>query len=138
MKSASTVFTLILILLAVHPASAHHAFAATYVSDRLATIQGTIAEVQIRNPHSFISLNVMEPDGKTVSWGIEWGSVSLLGKSSVGRGTLKVGDKVTIIGAPARNGSDRRLLMQKIQRPADGWSWGYLPGEAVPNYQFPF
>ena len=137
MKSASIVLTFILILFAIHPASAHHAFAAIYASDRVATIQGTITEVQIRNPHSFISLNVTDPDGKAVSWGIEWGSVSLLGKSNIGRGTLKVGDKVTIIGAPTRNTGDRRLLMQKIRRPTDGWSWGYQPGEAVPNYQFP-
>jgi hypothetical protein len=36
---------------------------------------------------------------------------------------------VIIIGNPGRNPEDHRLRMIRLQRPADGYTWGGRPGE---------
>jgi hypothetical protein len=41
----------------------------------------------------------------------------------VQRYTLKIGDRVQISGAPARNPDDHRLLMRRLLRPSDGYTW---------------
>jgi hypothetical protein len=105
-------------------ASAHHSFAGTYVEDKTVTIEGKVVEFNVRNPHSFVSVEVTDKDGKTTRWGIEWGGITQLNQSGVNRFTLKFGDKVRIVGAPGRDPEDHRLLLRNIVRPSDGWSWG--------------
>ena len=103
-------------------ASAHHSFAATYFEDKLVTIEGELVEFQYRNPHSFVQVVVTDKDGNMKRWGIEWGAVAQLNAQGVQRFTLKPGDKVVITGAPARSGDDK-LLMRKLVRPSDGFTW---------------
>lgn len=99
-------------------AYAHHSFAGTYVEDRVVTLEGKVTEFNIRNPHSFILVEVTEKDGKTARWGGEWGGVTQLSQGGVNRFTLKVGDKIVIEGAPARDASDRKILVRQVVRPA--------------------
>jgi hypothetical protein len=105
--------------------AAHHSFAGTYVEDKIVAIEGVLVEFNIRNPHSFVTVEVTDKDGKTKSkWGCEWGGVTQLTESGVTRYTLKTGDKVKITGAPARDTTDNRLLLRSLDRPADGFHWG--------------
>jgi hypothetical protein len=115
-------------------ALAHHVFAGTYLLDQTATIQGSVVQFDIRNPHSFMTVNVKDDNGKITLTGVEWGSVTELGNTGVTRQTLQVGDAVTIVGAPARDSSEHKLLMRKIVRSSDGWTWGDKPGEVIKNY----
>ena len=96
----------------------HHSFAGTYVEDKTVTLDGTVAEFNIRNPHSFISIEVKDKDGKVTRWGGEWGGVTQLSQGGVNRFTLKIGDHIIIEGAPARDSSDNKVLVRKVQRPA--------------------
>lgn len=116
------VFLLVLSLACTGTANAHHSFAATYFEDKLVTIEGELVDFQYRNPHSFVSVMVTDAKGEMQRWSIEWGAVSQLNRQGVGRFTLKPGDKVVITGAPARSGGDK-LLMRKLVRPADGFTW---------------
>jgi len=104
-------------------AYAHHSFAGTYVEDQTVKLEGTVAEFNIRNPHSFISIEVTDKDGKTTRWGCEWGGVTQLSQGGVTRFTLKIGDKIVIDGAPARDTSDHKLLVRQVTRPSDGFKW---------------
>ena len=54
-------------------------------------IEGKVVEFNIRNPHSFILIEVKEKDGKMVRWGGEWGGVTQLSQGGVTRFTLEVG-----------------------------------------------
>jgi hypothetical protein len=99
-------------------AYAHHSFAGTYIEDKVVTLEGKVTEFNIRNPHSFILFEVTEKDGKTARWGGEWGGVTQLSQGGVNRFTLKVGDKIVIDGAPARDSSDRKVLVRQVVRPA--------------------
>ena len=109
-------------------AYAHHSFAGTYVEDQLIRIEGKVVEFNIRNPHSYISIEVKQKDGTTVRWGGEWGGVTQLSQGGVDRFTLQVGDYLVIDGAPSRDKDEKKLLVRRAtrakteKRPAWDWS----------------
>ena len=121
---------LILLLLAAAvvaavPTAAHHSFAAGYFEDKIQRIEGDIAVVMFRNPHSWIHVDAKdEATGKVERFSIEWGSGAQLTQQGVTRNSLKAGDHVVVVGNPGRTASERRLRMRQIERPADGWKWG--------------
>ena len=100
----------------------HHSFAGTYVEDKSVTLEGTVAEFNIRNPHSFISIEVKDKDGNVTRWGGEWAGVTQLSEGGVNRFTLKIGDHIIIDGAPARDASDHKVLVRQVMRPATATS----------------
>jgi hypothetical protein len=108
-------------------AYAHHSFAGTYIEGKLVKIEGDVVEFNIRNPHSFIVIEVVEKDGKKVKWGGEWGGVTQLSQGGVTRFTLEVGDHLIIEGAPPRDTLDKKVLVRKVWRPAtkekEAWEW---------------
>jgi hypothetical protein len=65
-------------------------------------LTGTITEVDIRNPHSQITLEVRNPDGTSKEWFIEWSDRNALVRRKVPFNLLKVGDTVTITASPSR------------------------------------
>ena len=84
-------------------AYAHHSFAGTYVEDKLMKIEGKVVEFNIRNPHSFILIEVRRRTARPSRWGGEWGGVTQLSQGGVTRFTLEVGDHLIIEGAPPRD-----------------------------------
>src|SRR5207237_694428 len=68
---------------------AHHSFAGSYIEGETVKLEGTVAEFNIRNPHSFISIEVTDKDGKVSRWGGEWGGVTQLSQGGINRFTLK-------------------------------------------------
>lgn len=127
MKSRVPVLMLVAAVVFGAAVSAHHSFAGTYIEGELMRIEGKVVEFNIRNPHSFISIEVTEKDGKTARWGGEWGGVTQLSQGGVTRFTLKAGDHLVIEGAPPRDSGDRRVLIRKVWRPATdkqpAWEW---------------
>ena len=108
-------------------AYAHHSFAGTYIEGKLVKLEGDIVEFNIRNPHSNIVIEVKEKDGKKVKWAGEWGGVTQLSQGGVNRFTLEVGDHLVMEGAPARDSTDKKILVRKVWRPAtatkEAWEW---------------
>ena len=117
MTSRFIILMLIAALMSGVTAYAHHSFAGTYMESGVVTLEGTVAEFNIRNPHSFISIEVTDKDGKVTRWGGEWGGVTQLSQGGINRFTLKIGDKIIIDGAPARDSSDHKVLVRKVVRP---------------------
>jgi hypothetical protein len=126
MKSRAAIISVVAALLSGAVAYAHHSFAGTYIEHQVMKIEGKIVEFNIRNPHSFILVEVME-NGKPVRWGGEWGGVTQLSQGGVTRFTLEVGDHLIIEGAPPRDSMDKKLLIRKVWRPATdkkpAWEW---------------
>ena len=110
-------------MVAITPASAHHSFAATYYEDKTQTAEGDLVQFLMRNPHSFVQIEGKDAKGVTVRWAVEWAGGLQLGRTGVTRDTLKAGDHVVITGNPGRNADDHRLRMRSISRPKDGWKW---------------
>ena len=109
---------------------AHHSFAATYIENQSVTIEGDLVQFVLRNPHSFVEMNVPQPDGTMARYVIEWGSPAQL-RGKINRDSLKPGDHLIITGNPGRNAEDHRVRLLTFRRPKDGWSWGLLPDEIL-------
>ena len=113
---------------------AHHSFSATYDQAKTVTIEGKVTQFLLRNPHSFVDVDVTEKDGSKTRYVVEWAApAQLAGK--VDRDTLKPGDHVIIKGSPGRNTEDHRVRLLTFHRPKDTshpaeWSWGLLPDES--------
>jgi hypothetical protein len=91
--------------LAEGPVSAHHAFSAEFDAAKLITLSGTLTEMQWTNPHSHMHVNVTGEDGTVTSWNFELASPNMLMRRGWSRTTLRIGDKVTVSGYLAKDGS---------------------------------
>jgi hypothetical protein len=118
MKSRLLVLAVVAALASGAAAYAHHSFAGTYREGEMITIEGEVAEFSIRNPHSYIQVEVTDQEGNVTRWGGEWGGVTQLSQGGVDRFTLKIGDRIVVDGAPARDPNDPRLLVGRVFRPA--------------------
>jgi hypothetical protein len=101
---------------AAGPAFAHHSFA-MFDQTKQMTLVGTVKEFQWTNPHTWIQLNV-PTNGKVVEWSIEGGSPNGLARRGWKSTSLKPGDKVTVVVAPMKDGSNGGSL--KTVTTADG------------------
>jgi len=101
---AST-FAILSLLLSV-PMFAHHGFGGRYDEDNPITVQGTVTDFQFTNPHSFIYFDSTDANGKIQRWQAELGSINQLHMNGWTKDTLKPGDKITVVGPRARNGSN--------------------------------
>ena len=92
-------------------AAAHHANSAY---DRTATIRisGTVTRWQFINPHSGLWLKVTNADGETVEWSAEFqGTLDLYRHFSFNKDTFAPGDRIAIVGHPARSGDPTMSTM---------------------------
>jgi hypothetical protein len=95
--------------LAAIPATAHHSFA-MFDQRKVMTLEGTVAEFQWTNPHSFIEMDV-QAGGQTQRWSIELNSPNNLKRQGWTRTALKPGDKITLRMAPLRDGRHGGLFL---------------------------
>ncbi|MBI4886148.1 MAG: OB-fold nucleic acid binding domain-containing protein [Acidobacteria bacterium] len=110
-------------LMAVVPVSAHHSFATYYFEDQSVTLEGVVQELQYRSPHAILVFSARDENGRAQTLTAEWSNPRRLSGDGVMKDTLRPGDAVVVSGSPARAGSEHRLHLKKIQRPADGWVW---------------
>jgi hypothetical protein len=84
------------------PALAHHSFA-VYDHTKKVTLEGTVKDWVFANPHSSLTLVVME-NGAPVEYLIEGASVNtLIRMGGWSPATFKPGDKITVVMNPMRN-----------------------------------
>ena len=63
-------FVVSMVLVAAPPVSAHHSFTAFWFIDRMNTIEGTVVELKIVNPHPMLTVEVTDAKGQKVLWAI--------------------------------------------------------------------
>jgi Family of unknown function (DUF6152) len=89
---------------------AHHGDSGRY-EDKLTTVTGTVAELQLINPHSVLVLDVDE-GGKVVKWRGELGSAQGMKRWCWTKETIKSGDKMTMTGRRLKNGQPYMTLSE--------------------------
>ena len=93
------------LLLAALPALAHHSFAAQYDETSVVTVTGKITKVIWKNPHVILNVDVTGDDGLVANWQMQMGSPNGLMQQGWKVDSLKPGDRVTVSGFQAKDGS---------------------------------
>jgi len=109
------------IVMASAPAFAHHSFA-PYEPDVQIRFTGVVTDYQWTNPHIYIEIDVADADGKTKHWLIEGANPGILNRVGWKWNMIKVGDEISVIVSPLRNGEPGALL--KAVRLPDGTVFG--------------
>jgi hypothetical protein len=111
-RAAYAVLSAVLLFGVGAPLSAHHSFAAHYDMAKPITVQGSIVEVRLSNPHSWFFLDVKESDGKITRWAFEAGTPSGMIRNGYKASELPPGTMVTITGFPGRDREHVGMLRQ--------------------------
>jgi hypothetical protein len=87
--------------------SAHHSFSAEFDANAPVQLRGTVVRVEWINPHTWIHIDVKEPDGRTTRWMIEGGTPNTLLRRGLTRDSLPQGTEILVDGYKAKNGTNR-------------------------------
>ena len=121
--NARVVVIILACLLSVTFASAHHGLA-RFDTTHIVTMKATITRFDWINPHAYVYADITDDHGKTSNWMLECGSLGMLSRFGWSPDVIKKGDKVTVYGFVAKDGTSY-MALQKIDLP-NGKS---LPGE---------
>jgi hypothetical protein len=86
------------------PTYAHHAVAAEFDLSKRITLKGRVTKIEWMNPHVYLYVDV-NAEGKTANWACETAGPNTLARQGWSRMSLKIGDRVTVLGYKARDGS---------------------------------
>jgi|HubBroStandDraft_6_1064221.scaffolds.fasta_scaffold115347_2 hypothetical protein len=86
------------------PAFAHHSVSAEFDLSKRITLEGQVTKVEWMNPHVYVYVDV-SADGKKANWACETAGPNTLARQGWSRSSLKIGDRITVVGYQARDGS---------------------------------
>jgi hypothetical protein len=121
------VISLVLIAFWAPLALAHHSFA-MFDATKLQSQPGIVKEVQWTNPHVWVRLAVQEK-GQEVIYSYEGAAIAVLKRVGWLRDSVKVGDKVTVVGHPYKDGRSGGSIEHLVL--SDGQQLG--TGDAIPG-----
>ena len=96
-------------LLAATSVWAHHAFSAEFDIAKPLELRGKLVKWEMINPHSWFHLEVMEADGKLVTWLIEGGSPNELIRQGVTMNTVPFGTELVVEGYRSKDGTAKAV-----------------------------
>ena len=83
---------------------AHHSFSAEFDAYKPVEIRGTVTKFDMVNPHTWLYLDVKEPDGTVTKWKFEGGSPVSLYRQGWRKDTVKPGVELVVKGYRAKSG----------------------------------
>jgi len=116
----------------VVPVWAHHSFTAAFDMQKPVTVQGTIVQVRLENPHSWFFLDVKDSTGKVDRWAFEAGTPSGMIRNGFSSKTIKAGTEVTIKGFHAKDPSQKMGMLRELIT-SDGKVYGLFGSQQSPD-----
>jgi hypothetical protein len=92
------------IFLACPAVWAHHSFEAEFDDKKPVTLEGAVTEMEWVNPHSWIHLDVKNPDGTVTNWAVEGNTPNMLIRKGFTKDALKPGTEIVVQGYQAKRG----------------------------------
>ena len=122
-------------LIAGTTVSAHHSFAAAFNMTAPVTVQGTIVQVRLENPHSWFFLDVKNPTtGQVTRWAFEAGTPGGMIRNGFKPNLIQKGSVVTIKGFHAKDPAQNMGMLRELIT-ADGTSYGLFGSQQSPSAQ---
>lgn len=81
---------------------AHHSVGINFDASKAFNLTGVVKELNIRNPHSQITVTTTDEKGMPVDWVIEWSDKNALVRRKVGYERMRPGDTVMIRVSPSK------------------------------------
>jgi hypothetical protein len=107
---------------------AHHSSAAAYDSSKTVEAHGTVTQVLLKNPHTFIFLESTDETGQKVQWQIEMQAAATLFSQGWTKETVKVGTVIKVVGIPSRASGSHGITNARLALP-DGTPIGRATAE---------
>lgn len=114
-------------LAATVPVLAHHSFSAEFDGRKTFVVKGVLTKVDWTNPHIYLYLDVAGAAGKVQHYAFSSGPPAALRRAGIRKSDFKIGDRVTITGAPAKDGT-KLLGWLKMIKYSDGHVFVYRDG----------
>jgi hypothetical protein len=92
---------------AVLPAYAHHPPAAEFDETQTIELRGTVVKAEWVNPHTWIHVDVAEPNGTLTRWMLEGASATAMNRAGITKDSLAVGMEFTARVHPAKDKANR-------------------------------
>jgi hypothetical protein len=117
--AAAVVAVVAVVALTGAPADAHHASAPFYDNTKSVEANGVVTRFLFRNPHSFLFIDGEDENGEPIAWEVEMGTAVSMSRRGWTPQTIKVGDRVRVVGQPSRAPGTHGICCAEILR-ADG------------------
>jgi len=88
---------------------AHHSHG-NYQMTEYTHLTGTVKELHLVNPHTWLYVEVMNTVGQAEMWALETAGISGLARQGITEDTVKIGDTVSVRCHQLRDGSKGCLL----------------------------
>ncbi len=121
------------LLTASLPAAAHHAFGAEFDATRPVLLKGKIVKMEWVNPHTWIHVEIVKPDGSKEVWMVEGGSPNSLLRRGANKDSFPVGTEVVVDGYQARDHNELRANARNVTFPDGRKLFLGSTGTGAPN-----
>jgi hypothetical protein len=88
--------------------------------------EGVVTEFAWANPHSYVVIEITNPDGELEEWQLEMNSLPILTAMNWSKDSIAVGEKIRVHANPDRNAGKKQIFVRYIEK-LDGtklWSFG--------------
>ncbi len=104
----------LLLFLAMLPATAHHNTGALFNLEKEILLQGTISRYEWKNPHLYFFIETLNDEGESDEWRIEAGPLAIMRRLGWSRDSLQAGDQVMVTGSPSRKPDKQSAFLKAI------------------------